>query len=173
MAGETKYCSEPDVDQPKLECGHPLPCPRHPAQLSLQETVEGRIKDIATVLSRMCGKLSSDFPDEPAIGFCLMLFTFGDGGFASWVSNAERQTMLAGVRELLDKVSPEDLELDDDDEGELRFGITADHEKVVLAFGTTVSWLGMPPQQAADLGVKLIEKARSVAPVSVTLDFTD
>jgi len=26
---DRRYCAQPDVDAPKLECGHPLPCPRH------------------------------------------------------------------------------------------------------------------------------------------------
>jgi hypothetical protein len=50
------------------------------------------------------------------------------------------------------------------DEGELSFGIAADHAHgvVVLSFGKPVAWLGMPPANARALGEKLIEMANRI-----------
>ena len=38
-----------------------------------------------------------------------------------------------------------------DDEGELRFAVTASGGKVILAFGTPVEWIGMTPRMAHQL----------------------
>ncbi len=38
-----------------------------------------------------------------------------------------------------------------DDEGELRFAVTASGGKVILAFGTPVEWIGMLPREAEEL----------------------
>ena len=38
-----------------------------------------------------------------------------------------------------------------DDEGEIRFAVTAQAGKVVLAFGKAVAWVGMPPRAARQL----------------------
>jgi hypothetical protein len=38
-----------------------------------------------------------------------------------------------------------------DDEGELRFAVTASGGKVILAFGTPVEWIGMLPREAQEL----------------------
>lgn len=35
------------------------------------------------------------------VGFCLMLFTFGEGGWSTYLSNADRETMVTGIKELL------------------------------------------------------------------------
>ena len=46
-----------------------------------------------------------------------------------------------------------------DDEGELRFAVTASGGKVILAFGTPVEWIGMLPWQAQELAHMLNEWA--------------
>ena len=46
-----------------------------------------------------------------------------------------------------------------DDEGELRFAVTASGGKVILAFGTPVEWIGMLPRQAQELANMLNEWA--------------
>jgi hypothetical protein len=46
-----------------------------------------------------------------------------------------------------------------DDEGELRFAVTASGGKVILAFGTPVEWIGMLPRQAQELASMLNEWA--------------
>jgi len=38
-----------------------------------------------------------------------------------------------------------------DDEGQLRFAVTASGGKVILAFGTPVEWIGMLPREAEEL----------------------
>ena len=40
---------------------------------------------------------------------------------------------------------------DPDDEGELRFAVTASGGKVILAFSTPVEWIGMLPRMAHQL----------------------
>lgn len=50
--------------------------------------------------------------------------------------------------------------LNADDKGELRIGVAADRGNVVIDFGTRVSWVGMPPEQAEQLAETLRTKAR-------------
>jgi len=49
------------------------------------------------------------------------------------------------------------------DEGAIQFTISEKKGKVVLDFGTQVHWVGMNPQQAADLASLLMKHARAVA----------
>lgn len=49
------------------------------------------------------------------------------------------------------------------DEGAIQFGVTHKDGKVVLDFGMSVSWLGMEPQQAADLAATMLKHAREAA----------
>ena len=28
-SGRPFFCQQPDIDEPRLRCGHPMPCPRH------------------------------------------------------------------------------------------------------------------------------------------------
>lgn len=48
-----------------------------------------------------------------------------------------------------------------DDKGEIRFAITAESGRVVLAFGTTVQWIGFTPQGAVELADALVRWAKS------------
>ena len=47
------------------------------------------------------------------------------------------------------------------DEGAVQFSVGEKNGKVVLDFGTPVNWVGMNPQQAADLATLLLKHARS------------
>jgi hypothetical protein len=47
-----------------------------------------------------------------------------------------------------------------DDEGEIRYAVTASDGKVILAFGTSVEWIAMLPRQAQELADALNEWAR-------------
>lgn len=47
------------------------------------------------------------------------------------------------------------------DEGALQFGVTERDGKVVLDFGTPVAWVGLDPQQAADLASLMLKHARA------------
>ncbi len=44
-----------------------------------------------------------------------------------------------------------DRALTPNDEGELRYAVTASGGKVILAFGTPVDWIGMLPREAQEL----------------------
>lgn len=48
------------------------------------------------------------------------------------------------------------------DEGAIQFAIGSKGNKVILDFGTSVHWVGMTPQQAAELASSLLSKAREV-----------
>lgn len=59
------------------------------------------------------------------------------------------------------------------DEGAIQFAIGVEKGKVVLDFGTSVHWVGMSPQQAADLGSLLLKRAREAARANgETVSFT-
>lgn len=49
------------------------------------------------------------------------------------------------------------------DEGAIQFAVGEKDGKVVIDFGTSVHWLGMTPQQAADLASTILKRARLVA----------
>lgn len=48
--------------------------------------------------------------------------------------------------------------LNEDDEGEIKIAITTDGEKVIIAFGKEVSWIGFTKEQAVEIGNLLIQK---------------
>lgn len=52
--------------------------------------------------NRIGDALERDF-GKHNVGFCLMLFTFGEGGWSTYLSNAEPVDMIAALRELADK----------------------------------------------------------------------
>jgi uncharacterized Zn-binding protein involved in type VI secretion len=60
------------------------------------------------------------------------------------------------------------------DEGSIQFAIGEVDGKVVIDFGTPVAWLGMTPQEAADLTSSILRAARGAGrrqgkPVSFTI----
>lgn len=54
-------------------------------------------------------------------------------------------------------------QLTETDEGSIQFRIGRKKNKVVLDFGTAVTWLGMGPQQAISMAELLIIQARKIA----------
>ncbi len=52
--------------------------------------------------------------------------------------------------------------LQPDDRGELACAITTKNGQVMLQFGTSVTWLSLPPEDARRLALVLIEKADSI-----------
>jgi len=54
--------------------------------------------------------------------------------------------------------------LNENDEGELVFGVAADHEHklVVLTFGSEVRWLAMPAEAARQMALSLVRAAGEV-----------
>lgn len=53
--------------------------------------------------------------------------------------------------------------LNDDDEGEIKVGITHSDGKVVIHFGKPVAWIGFTPEQAYEIAQTLIEHAAKVS----------
>ncbi len=49
--------------------------------------------------------------------------------------------------------------LNDSDNGELKLAVTVNNGRVMLIFGTPVTWLILPPQQARDLAAILLKQA--------------
>lgn len=72
------------------------------------------------------------------------------------------------MRKLLDTTSfrgatglyPEGA-LNKTDEGQLQFALGHKDGKVTLEFGTPVAWIGLNPQQAADLAMSMLRHARA------------
>lgn len=52
------------------------------------------------------------------------------------------------------------------DEGALNLGVVVRNGTVIVAFGTPTSWIGLPPQQARELGQSLIVRAEEAGKVS-------
>jgi hypothetical protein len=83
---------------------------------------------------------------------------------------AKRETFDAFKKSMMDTTAfrgalgdfPEG-QLTKSDEGAIQFGITVKDGKVVLDFGTPVAWVGMTPQQAADLASIMMKRAREAA----------
>jgi hypothetical protein len=65
-----------------------------PKEIMLHE-----LEDKAAEVGRLIG---GSIPE--GVGFCLTLFTFGDGGWFTYVSNAERGDMMRALEELLRKL---------------------------------------------------------------------
>lgn len=55
-----------------------------------------------------------------------------------------------------------DGKLNNDDQGEIKIGVTVTDERVVIAFGKPVDWVGFTREQAIQIGQTLIERARQV-----------
>lgn len=49
--------------------------------------------------------------------------------------------------------------LNDEDEGELRLAVGVKDKNVLIAFGKAVSWLGLPPDDARQLAVFIMNRA--------------
>lgn len=49
------------------------------------------------------------------------------------------------------------------DEGAIQFAIGEMNGKVIIDFGTSVHWVGMTPQQAADFASTILKRARQTA----------
>lgn len=62
-------------------------------------------------------------------------------------------------------------QLNPDDEGELRFGIARDGNKVVINFGKEVAWIGFDADQAIALAIALVRKAGEIKgmPMSIRI----
>lgn len=52
-----------------------------------------------------------------------------------------------------------DGKITDDDEGEIRIGITRKDDTVVIDFGKPIAWIGFTKEQAKEIGETLIRRA--------------
>ena len=52
--------------------------------------------------------------------------------------------------------------LNENDDGELAVGMTIDNGKVVMLFGTPITWIAFSPEQAIEFANQIIEKAKEV-----------
>ncbi len=57
------------------------------------------VEETAQHIGRMIGNAM-----PPGWGFALVTFTFGEGGYVSYISNAEREDMVRALRECADKL---------------------------------------------------------------------
>lgn len=71
--------------------------------------------------------------------------------------------------------SPEypDGKLNKDDEGELaiKIGVSAKHQQVIVDFSKPTNWIAMPPQNAVDLAMAIINQARVISQTPLTIQF--
>ncbi len=61
--------------------------------------LEEECKAIARLIKRMM---------PPGVGFTLLMFTLGEGGWMTYMSSAERSTMLEAMKELIEKAEAEE-----------------------------------------------------------------
>jgi hypothetical protein len=65
-----------------------------PEERDARLALERRVRELAELLER-------EVPRTTGVGFALFLFDFGAGGAISYISNAQRETMVRTVREWL------------------------------------------------------------------------
>lgn len=65
--------------------------------------------ETAEIKAREVGRLIKSAMPE-GWGFCLVLSSYGDGGFCTYVSSVEREGAVKMLRELLDKIERNDKE---------------------------------------------------------------
>lgn len=68
------------------------------------EELEHKARDLGRRISAALG----NEPGVPRIGFTLVLFDFGPGGFMSYMANGDRAGVIRMLRELLEKLEKEE-----------------------------------------------------------------
>lgn len=61
------------------------------------------MEDTARKIGGAIGRKLDDTYGPHEVGFCLMVFDFGEGGWSTYISNAQPVDMIAALRELADK----------------------------------------------------------------------
>lgn len=69
-----------------------------------QNKHEQELNEITKLLGKSLGEELGDLTTGPPLGFMLMVFDFGEGGFLSYVSNAQRADMVKVLREQADRL---------------------------------------------------------------------
>ena len=65
------------------------------------------LEDIAAMLADLIGSVSNDFNSlmgGPKVLFALTMFTEGEGGWATYCSNAEREDMIEALEEMVENL---------------------------------------------------------------------
>ncbi len=65
-----------------------------PSEIMLAE-LEEHAKEVGRLIKRIM---------PPGVGFTLMMFTLGEGGWMTYLSSAERTTMIKAMKEHIEKV---------------------------------------------------------------------
>ena len=95
----------------------------------------------------------------------------GDRWFKATTQQASNAETIKNLRVAIEKTAGVRLgetgrftegALTPDDEGELRFAVTSQGGKVILAFGKQIEWIGMPPATARALADALNKYAGEV-----------
>ena len=68
-----------------------------------------------------------------------------------------------GMLRLVERDKYPDGQLNENDEGALRFSVGVENGKVILAFGKAVKWVGLDANGAMQLAELLTKKAREVS----------
>jgi hypothetical protein len=61
------------------------------------------LEETARGIGGTIGRVLDDVYGPKQVGFCLIVFDFGEGGWSTYVSNAQPEDMIAALRELADK----------------------------------------------------------------------
>lgn len=67
------------------------------------ETSLHEMEEDARGIGGAIGRTLEEHYGPKEVGFCLMLFTFGEGGWSTFVSNADPESMITALREFADK----------------------------------------------------------------------
>ena len=65
-----------------------------PKEIMLHE-IEAKCREIGHLIG---GEMPA------GVGFCFMMFTFGEGGWSTYVANAERESMMIALEEFIEKM---------------------------------------------------------------------
>lgn len=52
--------------------------------------------------------------------------------------------------------------IDEHDEGEIKIGVTVKDDKIIIAFGKKIEWIGFTKKQAEDLANTILQRARQI-----------
>lgn len=67
------------------------------------EPMEDMCQMIGDAIGRALDNHAQLHPDHPRIGFTLLLFTLGEGGWMTYISNSERESMIEAMQEFIAK----------------------------------------------------------------------
>lgn len=63
------------------------------------------LEDKCREIGRVIGKgIEMTYGSRDKVGFCLLLFDFGEGGYMTYISNAQRDDMILSLTELIDQL---------------------------------------------------------------------